>query len=102
MQRSSELQKTGCADKLQHERLLVKGTPEQHLLMLKFKTVEINASLNEDVDLGEVAEVATRTLAAENELRVLVPTEGGLPVLVQAEAKAEVDRHLSLNNDHLT
>ncbi len=69
--------------------------------MLKFKTVETNTDPDEEVD-GEVAEVATRTLAAEKELRVLVLIEEGLPVLAQAEAEAEVDRHLSLNNDHLT
>ncbi len=104
MQRSNELQKIGCADKLQHERLLVRATPEQHLLMSRFKIVETNINPDEEVGLGEVAKAATRMLAAEKELKVPVLTEGNLPVLAEAEAEAEaedlVDRRLPSNNVH--
>ncbi len=98
MQHSRELQKTGCIDKLQQERLLVRAIPMQRLLMLKFKMVETNISPDKEVD----GEVATRTLAAEKDLKALVQAEERLPVLVQAKAKAEVDRRLSSNNNHLT
>ncbi len=67
--------------------------------MLKLKMVEINVSPDKEVN-GEVAKVATRTLAAEKDLKALVRAEERPPVLVQAEAEAEVDHRLSSNNDH--
>ncbi len=111
MQCSSEPQKAGCIDKLQHERLRVRATTKQHLLMSKFKMVETDISPDKEVGLGthalgEVAEVAIRTLGTERDLKVPVLVEEDLPVLAEAEAEAEaedlVDHRLPSNDVHPT